>query len=218
MSLEYLLRACAEGGDEAAWREFVSHFGGLIGAVVLKTARRWGDTSPDTISDLIQETYLKLCANRARMLAEFESRHPNAFYGYLRVARANVVNGPFPRARHSKKRNSNLESSITSSLATEIADPGMGSPEQIERICSFLAEVETVLNSITQDAESERDRTIFWLYWRQGMTAQSISELPGMTLTAKGVETAIYRLTRRVRERLAGQRYALDASAEGQAS
>ena len=217
MSLEYLLRACAEGGDEAAWREFVSHLGGLIGAVVLKTARRWGDTSPNTISDLIQETYLKLCANRARMLAEFGvSVIPNAFYGYLKVATANVVNDHY-RARHSKKRNSNLESWFTD-LATEIADPGMGSPEQIRRYFALLAEVETVLNSITQDAESERDRTIFWLYWRQGMTAQSISELPGMTLTGQKNKTAIYRLTRRVRERLAGQRYALDASAEGQAS
>jgi RNA polymerase sigma-70 factor (ECF subfamily) len=213
MSLEQLLRACAEVGDGDAWREFISCFDSLIGAVVLKTARRWGEGSSETVSDLIQETYLKLCANRTRMLAEFESRHPDAFYGYIKVVTANVVNDHF-RARHSQKRDVTREGSLQE-LATGLEDPGFGSPQQIER-ATLLAEVDAVLLDAARGTDVERDRAVFWLYYRQGMTAQAIAELPDMKLTAKGVESLIRRLTRQVRERLAGQRCLAQASGKGQ--
>jgi RNA polymerase sigma-70 factor, ECF subfamily len=215
MSLDKLLRACAEAGDEEVWGEFIERFHGLISGVALKTARRWGETSPDTVSDLIQDTYLKLCADRSRMLAEFTSRHPDAFYGYIKVVTANVVNDHY-RARHSRKRDVKLEGSLQD-LAVEIADGRLGSPEQIER-ATLLVEVEAVLNSITETTDSERDRTVFWLYWRQGMTAQSIAELPGISLTSKGVESLIHRLTRQLRERLAEKRLPLQAAGKGQGS
>jgi RNA polymerase sigma-70 factor, ECF subfamily len=215
MPLDELLRACAEGSNEEAWQEFVAHFGSLIGAVVLKTARRWGDSSPDIVNDLIQDTYLKLYSNRTQAMVEFEARHDNAFYGYIKVVAANVVNDSF-RARHSQKRNSDLEHPLED-IALEIADGNFGSAEQIER-SALLSEIEELLNKITKGPNADRDRTIFWLYWRQGMTAQSISELPAIALTAKGVETAVYRLTRQIRESLAEQRCGLDAAAKGQAS
>jgi len=215
MSLEDLLRACAEVSDEEVWREFIARFGPLIGGVVLKTSRRWGESSAETISDLIQETYLKLCANRMRMLAEFESRHPEAFYGYIKVVTANVVNDYY-RARYSQKRDASQEGSFQE-LAAGIADPGFGSPQQIER-AALLAEVDAVLQDIAQGADAERDRAVFWLYYRQGMTAQSIAELPHMKLTAKGVESLIHRLTRQLRERLAAQRCLAQTSGKGQGS
>jgi RNA polymerase sigma-70 factor (ECF subfamily) len=43
---------------------------------------------------------------------------------------------------------------------------------------------------------------IFWLYYQQGMSAKTIASLPAVGLTAKGVESAIFRLTRQVREAL----------------
>ncbi len=208
MSLEELLRACAEVGNEDVWQEFVACFQRLIAGVVLKTARRWGDVSPDTVEDLVQETYLKLCSDPQRMLAEFDAHHQDAFYGYLKVVTANLVNDYF-RARHSKKRNVAIESSLQE-LNEEIADCGLGSAKQIER-AALLAQVDAVLPALA-GTDSERDRTIFWLYWRHGMTAQAIAEMPGLGLTAKGVESVIYRLTRLVRQRLAEQRCSLEAS------
>jgi RNA polymerase sigma-70 factor (ECF subfamily) len=47
--------------------------------------------------------------------------------------------------------------------------------------------------------ESKRDRTIFWLYYRQGFSAREIAELPGLGLTQKGVESCIHRLTNMLR-------------------
>jgi RNA polymerase sigma-70 factor, ECF subfamily len=43
---------------------------------------------------------------------------------------------------------------------------------------------------------------IFWLYYRDGLTARAIAQLPGIRLSVKGVESTIHRLTRRVRLRL----------------
>jgi RNA polymerase sigma-70 factor (ECF subfamily) len=41
----------------------------------------------------------------------------------------------------------------------------------------------------------ERDRALFWLYYRQGYTAEEIARLPSAGLTAKGVESALRRVT-----------------------
>jgi DNA-directed RNA polymerase specialized sigma24 family protein len=41
----------------------------------------------------------------------------------------------------------------------------------------------------------ERDRAFFWLYYRQGFTAEEIAGLAATGLTAKGVESALRRVT-----------------------
>jgi RNA polymerase sigma-70 factor (ECF subfamily) len=42
---------------------------------------------------------------------------------------------------------------------------------------------------------TERDRALFWLYYRQGFTAEEIGRLTAIGLTAKGVESALRRVT-----------------------
>jgi hypothetical protein len=44
--------------------------------------------------------------------------------------------------------------------------------------------------------------SIFWFFYEQGYTAKEISLLPAVGLTVKGVEAALLRLTRHVREKL----------------
>jgi RNA polymerase sigma-70 factor, ECF subfamily len=48
----------------------------------------------------------------------------------------------------------------------------------------------------------ERDRIVFWLYYRQGYTAGEIAGLPAVALTVKGVESLLYRLTAALRAQL----------------
>jgi len=45
------------------------------------------------------------------------------------------------------------------------------------------------------EAVGERDRVFFWLYYRQGFTAEEIAGLAACGLTAKGVESALRRVT-----------------------
>jgi RNA polymerase sigma-70 factor (ECF subfamily) len=44
------------------------------------------------------------------------------------------------------------------------------------------------------DVIGERDRALFWLYYRQGFTAEEIAGLSATGLTPKGVESALRRV------------------------
>src|SRR5580658_4903878 len=83
LSSEELIRACLKAGDTAAWEEFVRRFRPVIAGTVLRTARRFGANEPQLTDDLIQDTYLKICANRCRILREFEPENPDAIFGLL---------------------------------------------------------------------------------------------------------------------------------------
>jgi RNA polymerase sigma-70 factor (ECF subfamily) len=199
MSLEELLRACAEDGNASQWEEFVGRFHTVIAAVVLRTARRWGNAPSALVDDLIQETYLKIWGDRKRLLSEFRSDGPERFYGFLSVITANVVHDHF-RAERAQKRGSGQPEESLDDL--EIAALRAVSDNGVHREI-LLNEVDDALCALLFGEERVRDRTIFWLYYRDGLTAEEIANLPRISLNVKGVESVIHRLNRAVRERLA---------------
>jgi hypothetical protein len=77
----------------------------------------------------------------------------------------------------------------------------LGSPGAMERLV-LLRQIGECLAMCSAGADQDRDRLVFWLYYRHGMSARAISSLPTIQLTAKGVESAILRLTRLVREQI----------------
>jgi RNA polymerase sigma-70 factor (ECF subfamily) len=70
----------------------------------------------------------------------------------------------------------------------------------------LIQEVRGCLNEVASGSQGERDRRIFWLYFRSGLTASAIASLPTIGLSTKGVESTLLRLTKQVRERLTGAR------------
>ena len=114
------------------WEEFVRRFHRLIASVVLRTATRFGDSSRQTVDDLIQETYLKLCAGQYRVLRNFEEQHPDAFLGYIKVLAANVVRDHF-KASYSQKRGANQVDEIKDEFVAAAGEDSTGSPKSIER-------------------------------------------------------------------------------------
>ena len=78
LTSEKLIQTCIDAGGTDAWEEFVRRFRPVIAGTVMRSARRAGVTAPDVIDDLIQETYLKICANRCRVLREFQAQVPDA--------------------------------------------------------------------------------------------------------------------------------------------
>jgi RNA polymerase sigma-70 factor (ECF subfamily) len=181
--------------------------------VVLRTATRFGDSSAGTVDDLIQETYLKFCADNSRILNDFEHRHPDAFVGYLQVLAANVVRDHFKSA-YSKKRGANQVESISENFTPSAREDSEGSPGSIERGV-LINEVRGHLNRCIEGRDRDRNRRIFWLYYRAGLSAAAISVLPGIGLTTKGVESLIFRITKEVRERMVAQKPALSATKQG---
>lgn len=200
ISVEELARRCCISGEIAAWEEFVRRFHRLIAKIVLRAAARFGDASKQTVDDLVQETYLKLCSDNYRILREFEHRHSDAFVGYVQVIAANVVRDHF-RAHYSKKRGSNRVESISDEFTPAVSEQSEGSPKSIERAV-LIQEIQTQLSLCIGGADHDRNSKIFWLYYRAGLSASAIASLPGIGLTTKGVESLLFRLTRELRERM----------------
>ncbi len=203
VSVAELVDACARH-DAAAWREFVRRFHRIIAITVSRIARRWGLTSPQVIDDLAQETYLKLCADRARLLRGFQSDHPDAIFGFLKVVAASVANDHF-RALYAGKRGGSRppEPIEDARSGARLPHPASLSPPERNLL---LDDVDTCLRVACPAETRERDQTIFWLYYRQGLTAKQIADLPSVDLSVKGVESTLHRLTQLVRTRLVESR------------
>jgi len=202
MSLDELIRACAQEGDAAAWEEFVHRFHELIAGVVLRTTRRCGSNSATLIQDLIQETYLKICADPKRLLAEFTPQYPEAFYGYLKVVTSNVVLDYF-RSQRSRKRGSGRSESSIDEVITFSEPTGTRDAEQSVHLEILMKEIDGILRASLDAEGQERDLEIFWLYYRYGLSAAAIARLPSISLTVKGVESVLQRLKQVLCERLA---------------
>lgn len=201
LSAAQLIRECARSPDAAAWEEFVHRFHRLIAGVVLRTAQRWGETSREALDDLIQETYLKLCADQCRLLREFEFQSPDSILGYLKVITANVVHDHF-KAVHADKRGSGWVRDDLSVTEARTNDASAGSAVSMERAVLFR-EIDACLRRQETGRDLQRNRLIFWLYYRAGLSARAIASLPSIGLSTEGVESAILRLTRLVRMKLA---------------
>jgi RNA polymerase sigma-70 factor (ECF subfamily) len=197
LSSPALIQQCAMGKAAEAWREFIRRFQPLIAGVVARAAARWTTVSATLVDDLIQETYLKLCTDEFRRLREFQSRHEDAVYGFLKVVAYNVTMDYF-KVRQASKRGADLLTDADPDVAFQTKGQSGSADDQV-----LLREIDEMIDRI---AASRRDKTVFLLYYRQGFTAQAIAGVPGIDLTAKGVESCLHRLTVQLREHMAGTR------------
>jgi RNA polymerase sigma-70 factor, ECF subfamily len=205
MSDQALIRACAEDDDSAAWEEFVSRFKKAISLSIIRTAREWGQIATEILDDLIQETFLKLYANQCRSLLHFTIQHPEApVVGYIKTIAINLTRDHF-RALFTEKRGGGQMQQLPadSDYETNIL------PDHSHKVMEqqvLLSQIEQFVFQCSSGADRDRDLLIFTLHYRQGMSASAIAALPGIGLTTKGVESAIFRLTKQVRARIADTR------------
>ena len=200
ISADELIRICAESNESEPWEEFVSRFHRAITLSVIRTAHIWGDVATHVIDDLVQETYLKLCSDKCRQLRAFAVQHPEAILGYVKTMAVNVVHDHFKSLRSQKRGAGKVEGLLEHFDPTAVSG-SIGSPEAIERNI-LLREISKCVDICSVGPEQKRDRLVFWLYYRQGMSARAIADLPTVELTAKGVESTILRLTRLIREQM----------------
>jgi RNA polymerase sigma-70 factor (ECF subfamily) len=212
VSEEQLIRCCAESNDSVVWNEFVSRFHRAISLSIIRTAYQWGHAPGQILDDLVQETYLKLCADKCRLLLEFAIQHPESVPGYIKTIAVNVAHDYFKSVYSQKRGGGRTQESLT-----EVDPAGetqsLGGQRAMERQI-LLKQIDGCLGTGSTGPDQERDRLIFWLYYRQGMSAKAIAALPTVGLTAKGVESAIFRLTRLVRERIVSLPAGLNEEAE----
>jgi RNA polymerase sigma-70 factor, ECF subfamily len=190
-----LLKCCLNHNNEAAWEEFVRRFHRTIAGTISRTLRAGGPCNPELLEDLVQDTFVRLCADRSRGLREFEATDEVYFFGFLRATAVNTVRDHFRRTRSIKRHGDAIAESIDSvSHDNAVAQEN----EQQYENALVLERVDELLRS-EDPADAERNRFIFWLHYRDGFSATEIARLHPMGLTAKGVETVLRRLLNVVR-------------------
>jgi RNA polymerase sigma-70 factor (ECF subfamily) len=157
--------------------------------------------SPAAVDDIVQDIFLKLCEQDRRILREFKPRGEDSFFGLLRTVAASVANDYFRRL-YSVKRGGKV---LTMPMPDEEGyTPADGShPAARMQQAALLAQLDSKLLS-APDVIGERDRALFWLYYSQGYTAEEIARLTAIGLTAKGVESALRRVTVWLRSEVEG--------------
>gem|GEM_PF-2996158 len=188
-SVEDLIKECRTGNHEA-WNVFVDRFHPLIVVVVRRTVRQWR-VAPDLVDDLVQAVYLKMYANRDRLLGQFEARHEGAFYGYLKTVATNAVQDQL-RTSRAAKRGAGVPSESLGEL------PSPGTSEQGFHWPIFLDQSEAALLAA---GFSHDERVLFWLYYRDGATAVDLSAMETTRLSVKGVESKLRRMSTVLRHR-----------------
>lgn len=192
-SSEDLVKACVSSNNEAAWIEFVRRFRPVIAKVVLRTTRRWTQPHSHLLDDLIQETFVRLCADHCAVLRRFQPVHPDSIFGYLKSVAASVVCDHFKFER-ARKRDVTQTDAISGNVSRELRSSGRSNLNTLENRV-ILQEIDEAIHRLFRGENFVRNRTIFWLHNREGMTASAIASIPSIGLNTKGVESTLRRMT-----------------------
>jgi RNA polymerase sigma factor (sigma-70 family) len=168
----------------------------------MRTACLWGEPSRSLVEDLVQITYLKLWEDSCRHLRDFAIQNPEAILGYIKKTAANSTHDYFKHA-HSQSSGGDEAHISTSDIEPEASKGDHGSQERIA-FGGFLNGIDEYLKRCLTGSDWERDRMIFWLYFRQGMSTKEIASMPTIGLSAKGVGSVIERLKHYAREQIIG--------------
>ena len=156
------LARCVEAGTPEDWERFLRKAQPVVASSVTRTLARWSSPTPEQVDNLVRETLLRLHDDGWDELRHFGSESPECLPAYLRT----------------------LASSAASDLLRSLGDQNPAA-EQAGR-AGLLGQIERCLST-----EQDRDRWLFWLYYRHGLTPQAISGIASLKLTATNVETAI---------------------------
>ncbi len=171
-----------EPGD-GSWETLVRALTPIFRRIVGRVSRQYYANPADT-EDALQESMLKLSQRRdvapgEAVEAYFKAMAANAAHDFFRAQRA---------VRRDQRRDVPLDS-LTFLLSAGDAERGLDRALLIRQIDGMLP-------------ADDRDRAVFWLYYRQGLTAKEIASIPAVGLTVKGVESLIFRLTSLVRDKV----------------
>jgi RNA polymerase sigma-70 factor (ECF subfamily) len=196
---EELVRLLLATRDEALredlWVEFWHRFQPVIARTIRRRIARytrWVD--PDRVDDLVQETFLKILKDNCKALRHFEFRHENALPSLLKVMAANVVEDKI-RSELAEKKGGGQTPENIDDLLQPPSDRSHGVASMFNSL--RMNEIEKCLQQRKSEPNFVRDHKIFWLYFRDGFTANEISEFPDIGFkSVKGVESALLRLSK----------------------
>ncbi len=184
-----LLRRCLEAHDQELWGTLVRRLQPVFARVAYRVASNAGSVRGDEVDDLVQDCFLKLEALRGGTSESSALDDESTALAYIKVLAANTARDHF-RKKRAEKRGNALTLSASDKL-WELVDPDWVKLEK----SVMIGEIDRLLDVDVQT------RTIFWLYYNQGLTAKEISAVSVFNLSPKGVESLLRRLTLAVREK-----------------
>jgi RNA polymerase sigma-70 factor (ECF subfamily) len=189
-SLRDLVHQCIQSGNQEAWEEFINRLQPVFARIAWRIAQERFSPQPSDIDDLLQDVFAKIARNGQELLRLMPGDSDEAVRAYLKVSAANTMRDIL-RARYADKRGGaermeSLEAETVQRLA--LSAPGIDLDTQV-----LYAEIDAALDA------TPLERTIFWLYYRTGLTAREIAGLPTIALGPKGVESLLRRLIDGVR-------------------
>lgn len=188
-----LVRSCLESSSSHAWNEFVRRYNPVISWEVSKKLRGWRSARPEDGDELVQQVYLHLCDNDFRVLRRLLTVPPGKITAYLRVVTANLVTDYFRK-----------QSSVSAG-GGKVLLPLDG----IEKVSRENPESQVLFSQVDRHlarcskSDLARDRRVFWLYYRSGLSANEIARVTCLKLEVKGVESLLHRLADCVRQIIA---------------
>ena len=177
------------------WVEFWHRFQPVIARTVRRRIARytrWVDHA--WVDVLVQDTFLKICKDGFKVLRNFEFRHENALCALLKVMAAHVAEDDI-RKRNSEKEGGGQPTENLDDLPQPPSDRSSAVDSMFNNL--RMSEIEKCLQQRKGEPNFVRDHKIFWLYFRDGFTANEISEFPDIGFkSVKGVESALLRLSK----------------------
>lgn len=190
-TLAQLIAQCAGPSRAECLNALIERLQPVVAGVVSRTLRRHGRCDQELVRDLSQETFLKLMGDRFSLQRRAAGRSEGEIIGLVKTTTANLVLDALRAMRPAAQ----LEEVIVSDANNE----------KIE-VAVLIQEVDATLKKLLTPASAARDYRIFWFYHRDRMTAKEIALLPGISLSTKGVESVVFRLTADVKAAIGGRK------------
>ncbi len=196
-----LLRRCAAGGDDAAWREFLDQFGAALAAGVRRVARQAGLAGdPASREELLQEVYCRLLENEGRILRECRGDTAPAVAAYLRrvagsaaVDRLRLLTAA-KRGRHLLVRLRDADRGRRrGSWVAETPGPEARLLARERRRRAFAR-----CRKLVGGRSPGRDLSVLFLAYCRGLDSREIARHLGGGLTPARVDSLMHRVRRRL--------------------
>ena len=192
-----LLERCLDHGAGHDWAEFIRLTYPLVSGAVWGITRRWPPNLQDHSEDLTQDVYLRLCSGNFGHLRKFSGQGGRALGAYLRTVATSVA-VDWLRSSAAVKRGSGLR--VESLETVALFTPHRASSGDVFQRRLLWIDIDRYLSG--RLSRDPRNRWIFYLYYRAGLSARAIASIDAIGLSPKGVESAICRLTRQVRQHI----------------
>jgi RNA polymerase sigma factor (sigma-70 family) len=175
--------------DNSAWENFLGEQKRVLTGIVFRVARRFGVAGSDEIDDAVQDVCLKISVQvRAGKLSDDDDL---VLENYTKALVANAAHDYF-RGQRAKKRDILARIPLDSDL-----------PQRVPEFRDLKMDDEILLSQIHELVGGDvRSQRVFQLYYRLGWTAKEIARIDCLGLSAKGVESLVYRLTSDLRQKM----------------